>query len=64
MAEVHRYLGLILSEGLADLSAKRDGLNYIISELIIEDGMMNVKLIDETSVSYELPEYRPRSKAR
>lgn len=64
MTEVHRYLGLILSEGLEDLSAERDGLNYIISEIVVENGVMDVKLIDETSVSYELPEYRPRSKAR
>ena len=48
MAEVHRYLVIILSEGLEDLSAERDGLNYIISEIVVENGVMNVKLIDET----------------
>ncbi len=64
MAEVHRYLGFVLSEGLSDLSAEWDGLNYIISEIIIREGMMDVRLIDETSILYELPEYRPRSKTK
>lgn len=27
MAEVHRYLGLVLSEGISELAAERDGLN-------------------------------------
>lgn len=64
MTEVHRYLGLVLSEGLSDLSAERDGLNYIISEIIVRDGMMDVQLIDGTTVSYEFPEYGPRRKAK
>ena len=60
MAEVHRYLGLVLSEGLPDLSTERDGLNYIISEIVVDDKLLDVKLLDGTSILLELHDYRPR----
>lgn len=60
MAEVHRYLDLVLSEGLPDLSTERDGLNYIISEIVVDDKLLDVKLLDGTSILLELPDYRPR----
>ena len=60
LAEVHRYLGLVLSDGLSDLTAARDGLHYIISGIVVLDGVLEVRLVDETSVTCEIPEYKPR----
>ena len=60
LAEVHRYLGLVLSDGLSDLTTARDGLHYIISGIVVLDDVLEVKLVDETSVTCEIPEYKPR----
>ena len=60
LVEVHRYFGVVLSDGLSDLTAARDGLHYIISEIVILDGVLETRLIDGTSVTYEIPEYKPR----
>jgi len=64
LTEVHKYLGLIISEGSVDLSDGRDELNFIISDLVVNDRTLEIRLIDGTSEECELPEYTPRRKKK
>jgi len=60
LTEVHRYLGFIISSESVDFAKAEDELNYIISELVVNDRLMEVRLIDGTSFDYEVPDYTPR----
>ncbi len=64
LTEVHKYLGHLISEGHIDLPAERDELNYIISEMVVNDGIIEIHLTDGTSEECELPKYTPRRKKR
>ncbi len=64
MAEVHRYLGHILSYGLWNLLAGQDGLAYIISDIVVLDGYVESRLIDGTSFTCSIPAHIRRQKAK
>lgn len=64
LTEVHKYLGLIISEGSVNLSDGRDELHFIISDLVVNDRTLEIRLIDGTSEECELPEYTPRRKKK
>lgn len=64
LTEVHRYLGLIISEGTAETESARDGLLYIISGMVVNEHDLEIRLIDGTSVECKIPNYTPRRKIR
>ena len=64
LTEVHKYLGLVISEGRINLSTERDGLNYIISEMVVNGSIIEIRLTDGTSEECEISKYTPRRKKR
>lgn len=64
MTEVHRYLGFIISGGNIEFTPEWENLHYIISELVVNGDIINIRLMDGTTEEFILPKYTPKQHRR